>query len=122
MAPRARNPQTIYINISVRVDRNPRVFGGYILDKTLTALGASVKNKPVAETLFHPLFFRLALLARHSATNMFFVDIFFRNPDIFHFYLKLKGASRQHARRPKKMNIIVNNPKRKTPDSSRRRA
>ena len=121
MAPRARNPQTIYINISVRVDRNPRVFGGYILDKPLTALGASVKNKPVAETLFHPLFFRLALLARHSATNMFFVDIFFRNPDIFHFYLKLKGASR-HARRPKKMNIIVNNPKRKTPDSSRRRA
>lgn len=81
---RSRYPQTVDINVTVRFDWYPRVFRGNVLDKTFAALFAAIKYQSFVETTFQPLFFRQALNTRHRATNMFFVNIVFRDSYIIH--------------------------------------
>ena len=42
---RTGNPQTVYIEISVRIDRNPRVFRGNIFDKTFSSFFADARQE-----------------------------------------------------------------------------
>ena len=90
------NPQAVYVNVIVSLNRNPCIFSRNIFNKTLAALLAPVKNKPVFKAVFHPFLFSKALFSRHGAADVLQVNVFFCNFYIFH-----KAPSR------KKINISV---------------
>ena len=53
-------------------------------DKTFATLCATIKNKSIIKALSQPFLFCNTLPAGHGAADMFLVNIFFCDPNIFH--------------------------------------
>ena len=81
----AGDPQTVDINISVGVDRHPRVLRGDILDEAFSALRALQKDQPLVEALREPRFLRRHLyvvVVRYRAADVLALKIVLRYSDI----------------------------------------
>ena len=81
---RTCDPQAIYIDITVSLDRYPCILCRNIFDEALPAFLAPIKNKPLVKPLFHPFFLRNALFARHCAADVLVVYIVFCDPYVIH--------------------------------------
>ena len=81
---RTENPQAVDVKPVIRLNGHSCIFCWDIFDKAFSTLLTAVKNKPLIEALLQPFLFGKALFARHGTTDVFFVDIFFRNIDVVH--------------------------------------
>ena len=88
---RARYPQAVDVHIALGNERIPRIFGRYVLDKTLAALGAFQEHKTVVKALREPRLLRrdlYILVVGNGTADVLAFNVLLCNSDVFHDVLR----------------------------------
>ena len=59
---RAGHPETVYMHVSLCLQRMPGIFGGDIFNKTFSAFFTAIKDQPLVKAGFKPFFFPNTLI------------------------------------------------------------